>query len=63
VSKPPETSNTSSNPRDGDGRFAKGNPGGPGRPRAAVRGTPSDQLAVVASSELIKLFLDLARAI
>jgi hypothetical protein len=60
MSKPPELSTLLPNSRTGDGRFAKGNPVGPGGPR----GAPSalDQLAVEASPELIKIFLDLARA-
>ena len=64
MSKPPEASNASSNPRSGDGRPAKGNPGGPGRPRGAVHRAASalDQLAVDASAELIKVVLELARA-
>ena len=51
------------NPRSGNGRFAKANPGDSGRPRSVVRGTPSalDQLAVEASPELIEIFLELVR--
>jgi hypothetical protein len=64
VSTTPETSNPLSNPRTGDGRFARGNPGGPGRPRGAVRDAASalDQLAAEASTALINLVLELARA-
>jgi hypothetical protein len=64
VSRTLEPSTTLPNPRTGDGRFAKGNPGGPGRPRGAVREAAStlDQVAVEASAELIKVFLELARA-
>jgi hypothetical protein len=64
VSRMPEPSTPHPNSRTGDGRFAKGNPGGPGRPRGAVRGAASalDQLAAEASSALIKLVLELARA-
>jgi hypothetical protein len=63
VSRTPETSDISSNPRSGNGRFAKGNPGGPGRPRGAVQGAASalDQVAVEASAELIKVAIELAR--
>jgi hypothetical protein len=63
VSKPPEPSSTSSNPRGGDGQFAKGSFGGPGWPRGAVQGAASalDQLAVEASTELIKVGIEPAR--
>jgi hypothetical protein len=63
VSRTPETSTPLPNPRSGDGRFANGNPGGPGRPRGAVRGGASalDRLAAEASTALIKLVLELAR--
>ena len=64
MSRTPEISNPHFNPRTGDGRFAPGNPGGPGRPHGAVRGAASalDQLAVEASVELIKVAIDLGRA-
>ena len=50
--------------RGKDGRFAKGNPGGPGRPRGAVRGATLalDQIGAEASGDLIKVAVDLARA-
>ena len=64
MSRTPETSNPLPNPRTGDGRFARGNPGGPGRPRGAGRGAASarDQVAAEASVELIKVAIDLGRA-
>lgn len=64
MSRTPDPSNPLSNPRTGDGRFAKGNPGGPGRPRGAVHSAASalDQLAAEASTELIKVGIELARA-
>ncbi len=64
MSRTPETSHPLSNARTGDGRFARGNPGGPGRPRGAVRGAASalDQIAAEASVELIKVAIDLGRA-
>ena len=64
MSNASETSNALTEHRTGDGRFAKGNPGGPGRPRGAVRIAASalDQIAVEASVELIKVAIDLARA-
>jgi hypothetical protein len=64
VSRTPDPSNPLSSSRSGDGRFARGNPGGPGRPRGAVRGAASalDQVAAEASAELIKVAIDLARA-
>jgi hypothetical protein len=49
VSRTPEPSNRLSNSRTGDGRYARGNPGGPGRPRGAVRGAASARLAKLAS--------------
>jgi hypothetical protein len=49
VNKTPEPSTPLPNPRTGDGRFAKGNPGDPDWPRGA-------------SSELIKVAIELARA-
>ena len=50
--------------RSRDGRFAKGNPGGPGRPRGAVRGATLalDQIGAEASGDLIKVAVDLGRA-
>jgi hypothetical protein len=64
VSRASETSNAPIEHRTGDGRFAKGNPGGPGRPRGAVRGAAAalDQVAPEAAAELIKVVLELARA-
>jgi hypothetical protein len=64
VSTTPETSDPLPDHRTASGRFAKGNPGGPGRPRGAVRGAASalDQVAVDASAELIKVAIELARA-
>ena len=64
VSRTPEASTPLSNPRSGDGRFARGNPGGPGRPRGAVHGAAStlDQVAAEASTDLIKVAIELARA-
>jgi hypothetical protein len=64
MSKASETSNPHAEHRTGDGRFAKGNPGGPGRPRGAVRGAASalDRIAAEASAELIKVVLELACA-
>ena len=55
-----ESSNSPTEHRTGDGRFAKGNPGGPGRPRGAVRVAAAtlDQIAV----ELIKVVLERARS-
>ena len=50
--------------RGKDGRFAKGNPGGPGRPRGTVRDATLalDQIGAEASGDLIKVAVDLARA-
>jgi hypothetical protein len=64
MSEESETSNSDTEHRTGDGRFAKGNPGGPGRPRGVVRSAASalDQIAVDASVELIKVAIDLARS-
>ena len=64
MSNASEPSDSQTEHRTGDGRFAKGNPGGPGRPRGAVRGAASalDQIAVDASAELIKVVLERARA-
>jgi len=64
MSEDSETSNAPTEHRTGDGRFAKGNPGGPGRPRGAVRVAAStlDQIAAEAAVELIKVAIDLARA-
>jgi hypothetical protein len=64
VSRTPEPPNSPSNPCTGDGRFAWSNPGGPGRPRGAVRGAASalDQVAVEVSTGLIKIATELAHA-
>lgn len=50
--------------RGRDGRFAKGNPGGPGRPRGAVRAATValDQIGAEASADLVKVAIDLARS-
>ena len=63
MSRTPEPSNPLPNPRSGDGRFARDNPGGPG-PRDVVRGAASalDQVATEASTELMKVAIDLRRA-
>jgi hypothetical protein len=47
-----------------NGQFAKGNPGGPGRPRSAVSAAAAalDQAAVDAHQELMQVVLDQARA-
>jgi hypothetical protein len=45
-----------------DGRFAKGNPGGPGRPRARERIAALDQLVAESGAELIDAALKEARA-
>jgi len=47
--------------RQTDGRFAKGNPGGPGRPRARERAAAVDELAGEAGAELIEVALDAAK--
>ncbi len=47
-----------------DGRFVRGNPGGPGRPpRSGVRAATArlDEIGAEASAELIKVAIDLAR--
>jgi hypothetical protein len=41
-----------------NGQFAKGNPGGPGRPRAADRIMAFDQRATEAAPELIDALVD-----
>ena len=48
--------------RAADGRFAKGNPGGPGRPRARERIVALDQLVAESSAELIEAALKEAKA-
>jgi hypothetical protein len=48
--------------RNADGRFAKGNPGGPGRPRVRDTITSLDRLVVEAGPELIEAALTEARA-
>ena len=47
-----------------NGRFAPGNPGGPGRPRGAVSAAAAalDQAAAAAQQELMRVVLDEARA-
>jgi len=47
--------------RETDGRFAKGNPGGPGRPRARERVAALDFLAAEAGAELIEVALNEAK--
>jgi hypothetical protein len=49
--------------RGADGRFVKGNPGGPGRPRRAVNEAADalDQIAVEAARELIDVAIAQAR--
>jgi hypothetical protein len=47
--------------RQADGRFAKGNPGGPGRPRLRERAAALDVLASEAGAELIDVALREAR--
>lgn len=51
------------NIRTANGRFAKGNPGGPGRPRHAVTEAANalDQVAVEAAQELIEVAIKEAR--
>jgi hypothetical protein len=44
-----------------DGRFAKGNPGGPGRPRAPEPVATLDQLVAAAGAELVEAALREAR--
>jgi hypothetical protein len=50
--------------RSAGGRFAAGNPGGPGRPRGAVSAAAAalDLAAVEAQQELLNVVLDKARA-
>lgn len=48
--------------RQADGRFAKGNCGGPGRPRARERIAALDQRVAEAGDELIDAALEQARA-
>jgi len=52
-----------SNSRTADGRFAQGNPGGPGRPRKVVRaaGDALDARAAEAAGDLFEVALELAR--
>jgi hypothetical protein len=47
--------------RQADGRFAQGNPGGPGRPRARERAAALDALAAEAGAELIEVALSEAK--
>ena len=47
--------------RQADGRFAKGNPGGPGRPRARDRIAALDQIVAIAGSDLIEAALKVAK--
>ena len=46
--------------READGRFAKGNPGGPGRPRARDRIAALDQIVANAGADLIEAALKVA---
>jgi hypothetical protein len=48
--------------REANGRFAKGNPGGPGRPRAAERIRELDRLVAEAGPELVEALLASAKA-
>jgi hypothetical protein len=50
--------------RQSNGRFASGNPGGPGRPRGAVNAAAAalDQAAIDSHAELMRVVLDQARA-
>jgi hypothetical protein len=52
-----------SNSRTADGRFAQGNPGGPGRPRKVVKaaGDALDARAAEAAGDLFEVALELAR--
>jgi hypothetical protein len=52
-----------SNSRAADGRFAQGNPGGPGRPRKVVKAAADalDQRAAEAASDLFDVALELAK--
>jgi len=47
--------------RQADGRFAKGNPGGPGRPRARDRIAALDQVVANAGADLIEAALKVAK--
>jgi len=47
--------------RHPDGRFAKGNPGGPGRPRAPERIAALDVLAADAGADLVAVALEQAK--
>ena len=47
--------------RQADGRFAKGNPGGPGRPRARDRIAALDQMVANAGADLIEAALKVAK--
>jgi hypothetical protein len=57
-------SDSSAPSRTATGRFAAGNPGGPGRPRGAVSAAAAalDQAAVEAQQELLGVVLEKARA-
>jgi hypothetical protein len=48
--------------RQADGRFAKGNPGGPGRPRARDRIAALDQIVADAGPDLIEAALKVAKS-
>jgi hypothetical protein len=50
--------------RQANGRFAAGNPGGPGRPRSGVAATAAalDKAAAEVQLELLRVVLDQARA-
>ena len=52
----------SSDFRLANGQFAKGNPGGPGRPRAVDRAREFDQRVAEAGPELIEALLTVAKA-
>jgi hypothetical protein len=64
VSKASEPSNVYTAHRSGDGRFARGNPGGPGWPHSVVREAESalDRGAVDASAKLLEVASERARA-
>ena len=47
--------------RQADGRFTRGNPGGPGRPRACERAAALDLLATEAGADLIEVALSEAK--
>ena len=47
--------------READGRFARGNRGGPGRPRARDRITPLDERVAEAGLDLIEAALEEAK--